>query len=41
MVIGVQLIQQGATVRIDADDVVALESPVRASGSPISLQAIN
>jgi transcription antitermination factor NusG len=36
--IGVQLLGQGATVRINADDVMAIKSPVRASGSQASLQ---
>ena len=38
VIIGVQLLQQGATVSIDVDDVVAIESPVRASVSPRSSQ---
>lgn len=40
VVIGVQLIQQGATVRMDIDDVVAIESPVSASGSATRSQMI-
>lgn len=36
--IGVQLIGLGATVRINVDDVVAIQIPVRTSGSRISLQ---
>ena len=38
VVIGVQLLQQGATVSINVDDVAAIGSPVTASVSPISSQ---
>jgi transcriptional antiterminator NusG len=38
VIIGVQLLQQGATVSIDVDDVVAIESPVGPSGLPINSQ---
>jgi transcription termination/antitermination protein NusG len=36
--IGVQLLGQGATVRINVDDVVAVKSPVKTSGLQRSLQ---
>ena len=35
VIIGVQLLQKGATVSVDVNDVAAIESPVRASGSPV------
>lgn len=40
VIIGVQLIQQGVTVKINLDDVVAIENSVGASESSISSQLI-